>query len=189
MVDRQKVRVATCRDQGEAALIRALLGGHGIHVHIASEHHAAMFGVVAGGLTPMHVWVDGEDAEPAAELIRAMREDVVEPDADFEDALDDELDGELDDAADPRRAMERRRRTGVALLLSCVVTFGTGHLYAGALPRAIALCALEMFGWSQVATTPPLGLALVVGAVVLDAIGSTMLVRRDTTLPRARVVP
>ncbi len=190
MAERVKLRVATCRDGAEAALVRALLEGHDIPVHVAGEHHAMMLGGLAGPMIPLHVWVDAEDAEPAAELIRAMREDVVvfsEPD-DAAPDLDPDLDGDLDDAVDPRRAIDHRRRTGIVLLLSCVVTFGTGHLYAGSWPRAVALAAVELYGLSIVRAQPALGFALIAGAVVVDAIGATLLVRRDPALPRARLV-
>jgi len=189
MADRVKLQVATCRDGAEAALIRALLDGHGIHAHVAGEHHASMLGGLAGPLIPLHVWVDAEDAEPAAELIRSMRDDEFVPDEDDQlDALDAELDGELEDAVDPRRAIEQRKRTGIVLLLSCVVTFGTGHLYVGAWPRAFALAGLEAYGFYRLADAPTLGVAMIAGAVVLDVVGAMLHVRRDPPLPRARLV-
>jgi hypothetical protein len=189
MADRVKLRVATARDGAEAALIRALLDGHGIHAHVAGEHHASMLGGLAGAMIPLHVWVDAEDAEPAAELIRSMRDDEVEPgEVDDQDELDPELDDDLEDAVDPRLAIEARKRTGIVLLLSCVVTFGTGHLYAGAWPRAVVLAALEGYGFYRLGDAPTLGFAMIASAVVLDAVGAMVLVRRDPALPRARLV-
>lgn len=187
MAERVKLRVATCRDGAEAALVRAILRGHGIHAHVAGEHHASMMGGLAGALVPLHVWVDAEDAEPAAELIRSMREDEVEAEP---TELDPELDGDLEDAVDPRRAIEVRRQTGIVLLLSCVVTLGTGHVYAGAWARGLVLAAIEIYGFTVVSEDPRLGFVLIAGAVVLDAIGATLRVRqRDADpVPRARLL-
>ena len=186
MAERVKLQIATCRDGAEAALVRAMLEGHGIHAHVAGEHHASMLGGLGGVLVPLHVWVDAEDAEPAAELIRAMREDEVDVEP---GEVDPEVDDELDAAADPREAIDARRKTGIVLLLSCVVTLGTGHVYAGAWVRGLVLAAIEIYGFSVVGQDAQLGFALIAGAVVVDAVGATLRVRRlRERVPRARLL-
>ena len=177
-----KVRVARCRDNAEAALVRALLGAHEIDVVISGEHHAAMLGGLAGPFLSLDVWVDREEAERATELIQQMREGVeLEPD-DRDDA---------DDTGPVRHwGIEQRRRTGVVLLLSCVVTFGTGHCYAGAWLRGALLAAVEVVGFTQVPLHPALGASLIVIAVATDLVGALLLVRRsiaESRLPSARL--
>ncbi len=185
-----KLRIATCRDGAEAALVRAMLEGHGIHAHVAGEHHASMLGGLGGVMIPLHVWVDAEDAEPAAELIRSMREDEVEAEpGEVDHEVDPEIDDELDAAEDPREAIDARRKTGIVLLLSCVVTLGTGHMYAGAWLRGLALAAVEVYGFTVVSGEPRLGFALIAGAVVVDAIGATIRVRQGRErVPQARLL-
>jgi hypothetical protein len=187
-VESARIRIATCRDSAEAALIRSLLGAHQIAVVVAGEHHAGMLGGLAGPCLALDVWVDRADAERAAELIGSLREGGpdIEPPPDDEGAdADDEVGGVV------HWGLEQRRRTGAALVLACVVTFGTGHLYAGAYLRAIALAALEIFGLGRLAEQPALGAGLVALAVLADAIGSTLRVRRairEAQLPAARAV-
>lgn len=196
--DEARVRVASCRDPAEVALVRSVLTAHDIDPLVIGEHHAALF-AVPGGLHALDVWVDRADAERAAELIRSIREGVTELDGDDDDPDDDdELDAVVgDDTAsvdDP--SLELRRRTGAALLLSLAITFGTGHMYARAWMRGIALAAIEIIGFGQFSRSGPMvGATIVLAAILTDAIGSTILVRRAVRaanrrgpLPRARVV-
>jgi hypothetical protein len=182
-----RIRIASCADNAEAALIRSLLAGHGIHAHVSGENHASMLGGLGGVMLSLHVWVDREDAETASALIRSIRggaDEIEEP-----PAIDD--DGE-DEGATVHWGVELRRRTGVVLLLSCVITFGTGHLYARAWVRAVALAALEIAGFGQLSDgDPTLGAAMVVIAVVVDAVGAMVRVRaqvRASQLPQARIL-
>lgn len=177
-----RVRVARCRDNAEAMMIRSLCEAHEIEVVISGEHHASMMGGLAGPALSLDVWVDREDAEQAAALIAQMRDgdDVAEPDA--ED--DDEDDG-------PHWGIELRRRTAIVLLLSFVITFGAGHLYARHPLRAVILAAIEILGFFQVSRgNPHTGAALIALAVLIDAVGGIRLVRRavaEAQLPSARV--
>jgi TM2 domain-containing membrane protein YozV len=182
-VESSRTRVATLRDPNEVALVKAIFGAHGIELVIVGENHASMLGGLGGAFISLDVWVDGEDAEEASELIRQLREGAP-PD---EDAVEDD-DG--DDAPSPHWELEKRRRVGVSLLLSFCITFGTGHMYAGYGMRGIALLALEVIGLFQLGVAPQLGAALAGGAIILDAIGSTLLIRRDLAaqqLPPARI--
>lgn len=173
-----RVRIASCADNAEASLIRALLAGHGIAAIVTGEHHASMLGGLGNVMLSLDVWVDREDAEQGSALIYAMR--------DGADQLEDD-----EEEANVDWGIEMRRRTGVVLLLSCVITFGTGHLYARAYVRALVLAGLEIAGFGQVSDgDATLGALMVAVAVVTDAIGATRLVRaqvRESQMPAARL--
>jgi hypothetical protein len=185
-VESGRTRVATLRDPNEVALVKSIFGAHGIEVVIVGENHASMLGGLGGAFISLDVWVESEDAEEASELIRQLREGAP-PD---EDGDDEDEDDDEDDAPSPHRELESRRKIGVAVLLSFCITFGTGHMYAGYGARALALLALEVFGLIQLGAAPLLGAALAGGAIILDAIGSTLAIRRDLAaqqLPTARI--
>jgi hypothetical protein len=171
-----RVRVATCHDPAEAALVRSMLSAHGVEVVIAGEHHAGMLGMLGGQVIAMDVWVAREDAEEATGLIRELREGAAEP-------LPDDDDGEGDaivaSANDTHQQIEHRRGVGIALLLACCVTFGTAHMYTRAWLRGITLAAIEIVSFAQLGANPPLGAALFFGAIVTDATGAIIRVRRS----------
>jgi hypothetical protein len=178
-VESGRTRIATLRDPGEVALVRSIFGAHGIEVVIVGENHASMLGGLHGAFISLDVWVDRVDAEEATDLLRQLREGADEP------VEDDDEDG-----PSPHWELEKRRKVGVVLLLSFCITFGTGHMYAGSWARAIALLALEVFGFVQLGPAPELGAALVGGAIILDAIGASLLIRRELSaqqLPPARI--
>lgn len=85
--------------------------------------------------------------------------------------------------------IDRRRRTGIALLLGCCVTFGTAHMFTRAWLRGIALGALELVGILQVAAGHRAGTIAIVGAVAADVIGAVWRVwaAPASALPEARL--
>jgi hypothetical protein len=85
--------------------------------------------------------------------------------------------------------LERRRRTGIAILLGCFITFGTAHMSTRAWLRGIALAGLEAFGFRLVAAGDRLGPVLVIAAIMWDLVGAIWRIRRqpDSTLPIARL--
>lgn len=200
-----RVRVATCHDPAEAALVRSMLSAHGVEVVIAGEHHAGMLGMLGGTAIQMDVWVDAEDADQAAALIRELRDGAATPLADDELPDEDTETSEITEVDEPRpgaslsgapvhtahdteREIALRRGIGVSLLLACCITFGTAHMYTRAWLRGIALAAVELVSFAQLATNPPLGAALFFGAIATDATGAIIRVRRAqrAALPAAR---
>jgi hypothetical protein len=194
-----RVRIASARDSAEAALIRSMLEAQGINVSVTGEQHASLL----GGNSPMislDVWVDREDGERAAELIAAMR------DGDSGSALDEETDvgeGDLDDydrdlavkrddapKRDVHWGLELRRRTAIAVSVSFLISFGAGHVYARAFGRGLVCLAIEAMGFAQIGANHALGGAMVLGAILFDAVDSVRLVRRqvtETRLPPAQL--
>jgi hypothetical protein len=85
--------------------------------------------------------------------------------------------------------IERRRRTGVVLLLACFLTFGTAHMFTRAWGRGIALAGLEILGFMCIGARGDMGGALVAAAILGDLIGALWRVRTAprSTLPEARV--
>ena len=85
--------------------------------------------------------------------------------------------------------IDRRRRTGIALLLGCCITFGTAHMFTRAWLRGIALGALELVGILQVAAGHRAGTIAIVGAVAADVIGAVWRVwaTPQSVLPEARL--
>ncbi|MCA9674383.1 MAG: DUF2007 domain-containing protein [Kofleriaceae bacterium] len=198
-----RIRIATCHNPADAALVRSMLSAHGIAAVVSGENHAGLLGGLAGGFISMDVWVDTEDAEQAAALIRDLREGVDDELA--EDELVDEDTAE--DAAlhagtagavvwsadDPRVALEKRRRTGAAVLLACCVTFGTAHMYTRAWLRGITLAALELVAIGEIQRSSWLGWPLFALAIATDLVGAVWRVRVEPAatgqVPTARLLP
>src|SRR5262249_50697375 len=69
-----RVRIGTCADLGDAALVRSVFAARDIHVVIGTEHHASVLTGLGGGFVSFDIWVSEEDAEEASELLRDLRE-------------------------------------------------------------------------------------------------------------------
>jgi hypothetical protein len=197
-----RVRIGTCADPAEAALVKSAFAAFEIDVVIAAEHHASLLGAVGSSFLSLDIWVDGDDAEEAAALLRDLRNhgvprgeptDLVAaapapatPGEDGEDADDADDASETDDV---RLRTLRRRRASVAVLVGCFITFGTAHMAIGAWRRGLGLAALEVFGFWQIMHHGGFGPLTVVAAIVGDLIGTLALVRAASrpALPAARV--
>lgn len=179
-----RVRIGTCAGPADAALVRAMFDAHGIPIVVGAEQHAAMLGGLAGSFLSLDIFVDEADAEEAHALLRDLRahEQAAEP------APDQDDDDEPDDERVPIEVrVDRRRRTGVVLLLACCVTFGTGHMFARAWLRGLFLAGLEVFALSRLVVAPVEGALLLAATVLTDAIGAVVRIRaRPSTFPRAR---
>jgi hypothetical protein len=172
-----RVRIATCSNAAEAAMVRAILDAHDIDVVIAGEHNASVLVGLAGSYVSLDVYVEAEDSERAAELIRSLREGG--------EGVDEPPDDESPDVGpDPHLAIESRKRTGVVVVLAFCITFGTAHMYARAWMRGITLAAIELVGFFQMRNDQVLGVSMFVGAVLCDFIGALWLVRRRPPGPR-----
>jgi hypothetical protein len=211
-----RVRIGTCANPADAALVRSVFAAFGIDVLIAAEHHASLLGGVGSNFLSLDIWVDAADAEEAAALLHDLREpggaararaNGTEGEAEGEgeadaasDAGDDAADGEPGDPADAgpdgtdlsddvRRRTRRRQRAGVAMLLGCCLTFGAAHMVMGAWRRGIALAVLEVCGFLQIVHRGGFGPLLVVVAIVADLVGTLVMIRdaHRVQIPEARV--
>lgn len=204
-----RVRIGTCLDPADAALVRSLLSAHGVAVVVGAEHHASLLGPMGASFLSLDIWVDEADREEAMALLRDLRErdergdDGEEGDDEHrrDAAADDDhtCDGEPagDDDRDPRghsvqRRIDRRRRTGAVLLLGGCITFGTAHMFTGAWMRGILLAAVEVIGLRQLGDEPArhvIGGVAVAAAILTDVIGALWRVRAAprADLPAARV--
>jgi hypothetical protein len=182
---------------------------HGIPAVIGAEHHAGMLAGLGSGFLSLDIWVDDDDQEAAAALLDELRAHAPrEPDDDDGFELDDPDDPDDPDesqrslAAPARGSLahaaaggsvyqrtERRRRTAVVLLLGCVITFGTAHMFTRAWRRGIALAAIEVVGLLHLVAGRELGPLVVIAAIVVDVVGALWRVRTAprTVLPRARL--
>ena len=155
-----RVRIGSCRDAGEAAVIRAVLTAHQIPVFISGENHATMLGLGMSAIEQV-IWVDAEDADDAAELLHEIRVGgaAILPD----DEIPDDDDSERDDEVEPGGAVivssdyglskvAARKRIALALLVGVVVGFGTAHMSIRSWRTAIALAIGELAGWILVVT-------------------------------------
>jgi putative signal transducing protein len=185
-----RVRIGTCADPADAALVRSVFAARGIAVVIGAEHHASLLGPIGGAFLSLDIWVASEDAEEAIALLRDLREggpaageevDGAPPDADAE--ADD--DGELEHERKVRT--EQRRRAGLAILLGCFITFGTAHMVTGAWARGLVLATLEVVGIRYLVLGEKFGTAIILAAVTTDLIGALWRLRRRRTLPTARI--
>ena len=179
-----RVRIGTCANPAEAALVRAAFDAHGTPVVINAEQHASMLGGLGGAFVPLHIYVAEEDREQAEALLRELNSG--------EPALDEEADadGDADEpgASQVHARVERRKRSGVVMLLALCVTFGTAHMYMGAWFRGLALAGGEILSFRYLATDPKLGAAMLAGCLLFDLVGAMLLVRgMRVKLPEARV--
>ena len=190
-----RVRIGTCSGPADAALVRSVFDAHGIPIVINAEQHASVLGGLGGAFVPLHIYVDDAYAEDAAALLEDLRgRDAPEDDLDAEAAgaaregVDDD-DAEAaagDDGMDIDAHIARRRRTAIALLLGCCVTFGTAHMSTGAWFRGLLLAGLELLAIRYFAADQMhLGTILLVTAVVADVVGGVW--RARTLAPRLPV--
>ena len=168
---------------------------HGIRAVVGTEHHVGVLTGLGGGFASFDIWVDEDDHEEAAVLLRSLRSHGATP-GDRErcdgDASDDDgvhaHDGGAPDAGDAhacavqdgedeipgelRQRIDRRRQTAVALLLGACVTFGTAHAFTRAWMRGALLMMIEAIGIGYVILGNSLGMAAVIGAVITDVAGA-----------------
>ena len=180
-----------------------MLSAHGIAVVIGAEHHANLLGPLSGNFLSLDIWVDDEDGEEAVALLHDLRErddrgaEALEGDEaplDAGDAPDDpgrsgDGDADHDDpGSSVQLRIDRRRRTGVVLLLGCFLTFGTAHMSTRAWMRGITLAAVEVVGIMHLRNGRAIGGLSIMAAILTDLIGALWRVRSSpSTLPRARV--
>ena len=180
-----------------------MFAARGIDVVVGAEHHASLLGPLGAPFLSLDIWVAEEDGEEAAALLHDLRNGDGSSHADDEDfdeetcggALEgeDEAAGESESADDtPENAVARselRRRTALVLLLGCCVTFGTGHMAAGAWTRGLVLAAVELAGILQLMAGHPGGGIAVLGAILADVIGALWRLHAapHDPLPPARV--
>jgi|ERR1700733_7820208 hypothetical protein len=190
-----RAKIGVCRDAAEVALVRAMFGANGIDLVIGAEQHAAMLGGLGAGFLSLDIIVDADDADRAAELLRELREGTHATDGDNSNAGDSAAghsaaDHDVEDLAEGELPIDvriaRRRRTGIAVMLSLFITFGTGHMFMRAWARAVLLAGVEVFGFVELARGQGLGGLLVIGAIATDAIGSVIRARAIPRLPEAR---
>ena len=188
------MRIGTCSGPADAALVRSMFSAHGIDVVVGAENHAGMLAGLGGGFLSLDIWVDEEVSDEATALLRDLRErdDGSAPAIDEDD---DEYDGDETGEswreapiATVHQRVDQRRRTAVALILGCCITFGTAHMFTGAWLRGVALAAVELVGILQAGAGHALGGVAAVAAVLVDLVGALRRIRaRRTTLPVARL--
>jgi hypothetical protein len=187
-----RVKIGTCAGPADAALVRAMFAAHDLPVVIGGEQHASMMGGLAGAFVSLDILVDDADADEATALLEDLRRsEPAEPDADDSDDDDDDLDARPEPAGmlSIEARVDRRRRTGIALLLGFCVTFGTAHMFTRAWLRGVLLGGLEIFAFTRLMRAPLEGALLCAAAILTDAIGAVVRVRRAPApgLPRARL--
>lgn len=190
-----RIAVATCINTAEATMLKTLLQSQGIHANVSGEHHAALLGGFGGAAISLQLQVAVKDADEARRLVAEARKGV--------DVTDDALEAEAMAAGGPVDAdalayaqvaatsapqeslqslgsrLNYRRRVAIGALVSCCITFGTGHMVAGAWLRAMCLAGAEIMGLRYLATGEKvIGTALTLGAIVVDLIGSQIVLHR-----------
>jgi hypothetical protein len=202
-----RVRIGTCSGPADAAFVRSVFAARGIAVVVGAEHHSGMLAGLGGGFLSLDIWVDEADSEEAQALLRDLRDgDACVTDDDVGELAADQTDGPIDGSGSDHthgtpddvdhaidttfhHRLDRRRRTGIALLLGCCITFGTAHMFTGAWSRGIALAALELIGILRVGGGHPLGSLAIAAAVAFDLIGAISRIwsASDRALPVARL--
>ena len=171
-----RVRIGTCANPADAAFVRSMFAARGIDVVIAAEHHASLLGAIGSSFLSLDIWVAAAVADEACALLRDLRESHTAADHEVDgDAVDGENDADanaIDDAAYVQARTEQRQRTGLAILLACFITFGTGHMVTGAWLRGIVLAAIETVGIRVLIRGDRAGALVIVAAVAADLIGA-----------------
>jgi hypothetical protein len=190
-----RVRIGTCADPADAALIRSVFAARGISVVIGAEHHASLLGPIGGAFLSLDIWVASDEAEEAAALLHDLRtgghavtgdvDEAGEADAGAEASPPDEDDGELE--YERRLRIDQRRRAGLVILLGCFVTFGTAHMVTGAWARGLVLATMQVAGIRYLVLGEKFGTAIILAAVIADLTGALWRLRRQRTLPTARI--
>lgn len=193
---KNRVRIGTCSGPAEAAFVRSVFDAHGLPVVINGEMHAGALGGL-GGFVRLDILVAGEDAEEARELLRDIRAgdhalaEGAEPVAEADGDAHADAHGVWDAApvsAEPSARAEatpvppvfapttgydtRRRRTGVALLLTVMPGFGTAHMSTGAWGRGIALALINAAGIGMLASDVRVAGWILFGARLADMFGA-----------------
>jgi hypothetical protein len=184
-----RVRIGTCSGPADAAFVRSAFDAHQIPIVINAEQHASVLGGLGGAFVPLHIYVDDAHAEDAAALLADLRSRD-EPDPEL--AAEEAAAAAEDDAGDAPvdLQVERRRRTAIALLLGCCVTFGTAHMSTGAWLRGMALAGLEVLGiMYMVDGNMDLGTLILVACVATDVIGGIWRARTGQPRPRKAKLP
>jgi hypothetical protein len=201
----QRVRIGSCANPADAALVRSMFDAHGISAIVGGEHHAGLLGGFGGGFISLDIFVTSDDAEEASALLADLRAGERSDEADVGEAASSHPDGA--DAADAAATAEasfaaeamaagnpvsdadiaedpdfdarllRRRRTIVAVALAMCVTFGTAHFYARAWIRGILLAGLEITGFARFGGDKHLGASFVITAIVIDLVGAVLVIR------------
>jgi hypothetical protein len=200
------VAIRSCVSSDEAQVVRSFLEAEGIQVYLQGENHRALLGMM-GPYIELRIMVPPEQAEEAVALLASASEGIGGL-SESEDAL-----GGLSETADPAGALSvpgvraatdgdepasfasststlRPKLPVMAVFLSLCVTFGTGHLYAGATKRGIGLGMLEIaaLAWCwHFPGSSGLGLLAILAIVATDAVGATQQLARLTRrseLPR-----
>lgn len=212
-----RIAVATCVNTAEATMLKTLLQNQGIHANVSGEHHAALLGGLGGAAISLQLQVAVKDADEARRLVAEARKGV--------DISDEALEAEAMAAGAPVDAdalayaqvastsapveslqalssrLNYRRRVAIGAVVSCCITFGTGHMVAGAWLRAMLLAGAEIMGLKYLAAGEKIiGTALTLGAIALDLVGSQIVLRRaakaaatiaepkPAALPKARTI-
>ena len=174
-----------------------MFSAHGIDVVLGAENHAGMLAGLGGGFLSLDIWVDEEVSEEATALLHDLRErnaGAQLPDDEPDD--DDEYDGDEHGmawrdlpATTVNQRTDQRRRTAVALMLGCCITFGTAHMFTGAWMRGVTLAVIELVGILQAGAGHAIGGAAAIAAIVSDLVGALWRIRmaRRTLLPIARL--
>ncbi|HWU88136.1 MAG TPA: DUF2007 domain-containing protein, partial [Kofleriaceae bacterium] len=187
-----RVRIGTCSGPAEAVLVRAAFDAHDIHVVINAEHHASVLGGLGGAFVPLHIMVDEADAEEAAALLADLRQhDRAQagdhPEGELEDAAapsdedEDEDDAGSGRASDVGQRVDRRRRTGIALLLGLCATFGTAHMSTGAWLRGLVLAGVELFAIKRMITGADHAWPVLLAVIAADVIGAVWRIHSPPT--------
>lgn len=160
------VTVVVSHDANEAALLKGLLEDQGIVVATPGLEHRGMLGI-AGGFVKIPIKVPRRDLAEAEALLDALDEG---GDEDEDEDHDDE------DEALPAESPRRRR---IAIFVACVLTFGAAHFYVRQNTAGLVLAIIELSALMVLCGGEPLAVALLVGCVLADIVGSFLAVRRQ----------
>lgn len=198
MTEDRRIRIGQCHDAAEAAVVRAALSAHGIDAFIAGEHRALVAGL-AMDVIALDVWVDRDDAEEAAALIRELREGGAAALAEDEIPADDTAPRQDEVAPggavvrsgdDTLTRLGRTRRTVAAVVVGLFLQHGTAHLSTRAWKRGIALGAVQIVGWMHLAAGNLVqGSIMVIGAVATDVVGALVEIARTSRPPASAALP
>jgi hypothetical protein len=161
MANKNLVFIGSTRDDISGKVFKACLEDHGIECLSQGDNHRSQLGFL-GPYIEIRFMVPEDKAEQARKLY-------------------DEFFEQQETPSSENKPLKKRKKQGIAIILSLMITFGTGHLYADHFYTFLILLSIQLaviIGQMNFFINKYSG--FIVGCVILyDLIGSFIIIRNQ----------